>query len=151
MLSDIAKRKDLSSFGLQVSSLRLANGLSPSEYWLKPAAERQQLKAKAQPQPTEIALLKWADSNELWIKKLQNGSGPHNLHITPVLTERGEVSNGKMLILDRTKKVYDFFNLQKHIPNGNINKDVSGKHLVLLQAIDFWDWPMEISIYESEQ
>ncbi len=150
MLEIIAKRKDLSSFRLNVQDFQLANGLRPQQYWLMPIAERAHHEDKpAIKNSDRMPLLKWADLHELWLQKLATNGSPYSLMLSPVLTERVEASHGKNLILDRVGKVHAFFAGQKHIPSANINDGTRGKRLVFEEIIDFWDWPMELRIYQQ--
>jgi hypothetical protein len=151
VIEEIYKHKDLKAFRIQVLDLELANGINPAAYWLMPVAEREQLQDKPAVKTSDrTPLLKWADQNEAWIEKLKGYNSPYSLLLSPVLTERVEVSHGKNLILDRVGKVFAFFNGQKQIPRGNIHDATKGRKLEVSEIIDFWDWPIEVRIYNAE-
>lgn len=151
VIEEVYKHKDLKAFTLRIQDLQMANGLNPAKYWMMTESERAQLQdLPAVKTSDRMPLLKWADKNETWIDKLKATNSPYSLLLSPVITERVEVSNGKNLILDRVAKVFAFFNEQKQIPRANINAATKGKTLELEEIIDFWNWPMEIRIYGAE-
>ncbi len=150
MLEDIAKGKDLNGFKLRVHDLQLACGLRPAQFWLMPKEERLKLQdLPAVPENKRPQLLKWVEQNEPLIERLKDHSSALSLAVIPVITERVEASHGKNLLLDRIGKVRDYFIIQKLIPGSNINTAVQGKVLLKEEILDYWNWPMEIRIYEK--
>jgi hypothetical protein len=146
----IAKRKNLQAFKFKLHDIRLGNGLTPGQYWMKSKEERDKLDAESnKPMPKPMQLFDWADAHKDWIAKLAAHNSEFGLLISPVITERGEMGNGKNLVLDRIQKVQAFFNIQKHVYNSNMNQSIAGKKLVLAEYVDYWNWPMEIRIYQQ--
>jgi hypothetical protein len=145
----IAKRKDLNALKFKVLDIRLANGLTPGRYWLKSAEERKQIDQLPLEKPKLKQLIKWADDNEDWVNKIKAHNSEYGLVISPVITERVEAGHGKNLVLDRIQKVQAYFNIQKRVPNSNMNKSTAGKRLVLAEYVDYWEWPMELRIYKQ--
>lgn len=146
----VAKKKDLNAFRFKLLDIRLQSGLTPGQYWLKSAEERKRIDdqgGKMMPEPMQ--LLQWAKEREDWMTKLQAHNSPYNLVISPVLTTQVEASHGKKLILDRVQKVYDFFDREQQIHKANINQSTTGKRLLLAEYVDFWNWPMDIRIYQK--
>lgn len=150
LVEQIAKRKDLSAFKLCLHDFQLANGLSPAAYWLMPVEERSKHPDLPAVKPSDrMPLLKWAEKNKATLEKLVVHDSPYNLMLSPVITERVEASHGKNLILDRVGKVHAYFTTNQHIPASNINDGTVGRKVVLEEIIDFWNWPMEIRVYEQ--
>lgn len=150
IIEDIAKRKDLTAFKLCLHDFQLANGLSPAAYWLMPVEERSQHPDLPAVKPGDrMPLLKWADKNEATLLKMREHNSAYNLMLSPVITERVEASHGKNLILDRVGKVQTYFTSTQQIPSSNINDGTAGRKLVMEEIIDFWNWPMEIRVYEQ--
>ncbi len=150
MIEEIAKRRDMGSFGFRVLDIHLGNGLTPGQYWSLDEAGR--ASADKRPVPEEVIktpLLKWVDINEQLVAQLAAHSSDYSLMISPVITTRVEAGNGPKLIADRTQKVFDFFNIQKHVPRSNINQGTAGQKLVETEYVDYWNWPMEIRIYKQ--
>ena len=149
-IEQIVKRKDLHAFKFRLHDLTLANGMRPGRFWLLPLEKRaEHPDLPAVPENKHTPLLKWAEIHADWIEKLGPSNSPYNIMLSPVLTDKVEASHGPMLILDRVKKVEDFFVGQKHVSKANVNDATAGKRLLFEEIIDFWNWPMEIRIYEQ--
>lgn len=137
-------------FRFRQLDLQLDNGMSVDRYWLQTAADRK-ASATAAAQPEKVLSLRdWADDHSDWLDKLRAGLGEHYLEITPILTNKGELTHGDYLVFDRIRKVKDFFVKQKKVPGRRINPDVSSGELVHFSEVDFWKWPMELRIYEAD-
>jgi hypothetical protein len=148
VIEKIAKKRDLSAFGLKVLDIRLGNGLTPGQYWLLDKEKREKLDKV--PTPTEVSrtpLMKWVEVQKPLVTQLESHSSDFALMVSPVITKKVEAGNGPRLIEDRTLKVLDFFNIQKRIPRSNMNRGFAGMKLVLTEYIDYWNWPMEIRVY----
>lgn len=141
---------DSTRFRFQLIDMRLANGLRPDQYWLKPPAERAELKTAKAEKTRPAGLQGWPKKNKDWIEKLTVGLGEHYLEITPILTNKGELTHGKYLLFDRINKVQRFFTIQAKVPSRRINPSGMDGKLVHFEEVDFWKWPTELRIYESE-
>ena len=141
---------DPARFRFQLLDLQLANGLSPDRYWLKSADERASVAQESVPETRPMGLLDWAKRNPDWISKLGAGLGEHYLVLTPILTNKGELTHGDYLLFDRIRKVRDFFVKQQKVPGRRINPASRDGELVHFEEIDFWKWPMELRIYAAD-
>lgn len=141
---------DSTRFRFQLTDLRLANGLSPERYWLKPPTEREELKTAEAEKVRPASLQSWPKKNKEWVEKLTAGLGEHYLEVTPILTNKGEGTHGEYLLFDRINKVEKFFRTQAKVPSRRINPTGMDGKLVHFEEVDFWKWPMELRIYESE-
>jgi hypothetical protein len=148
-IEEVMKRKDLSAFKFRLMDMRLANGLRPSQYWLMPLLDRQKLpEVQIAPPSKWTGLMDWAKKNETLIEQLKPSNSPYSIMLSPVLTDKVEASHGPYLILDRVEKVRAFLTGQKGVSNANVNEATAGKRLVSEELIDFWNWPMELRVYE---
>ncbi len=141
---------DSTRFRFHLTDLQLSNGLSPETYWLQPPAEREQLKGAEAKVSPPTGLQGWPKKNKDWMDKLTAGLGEHYLEITPILTNKGEGTHGEYLLFDRIKKVEHFFKTQAKVPARRINPTGLNGKLVHFEEVDFWKWPMELRIYESD-
>ncbi len=141
---------DSSRFKFRLIDIRLSNGLTPSQYWLKPLKERSEFKNAEVESQTPARLQSWPKKNKDWIQKLTTGLGEHYLEITPILTNKGEGTHGEYLLFDRIKKVERFFRLHVKVPAQRINPANKSGQMVHYEEVAFWNWPMELRIYQSE-
>ena len=141
---------DSTRFRFQLVDVQLANGLRPVQYWLKPPAERESLKEAKAETSRPKSLQDWPKRNKDWMEKLTAGLGGHYLEITPILTNKGELTHGEYLLFDRINKVEKFFIRQAKVPSRRVNPTGIGGKLVHFEEVDFWKWPTELRIYASE-
>lgn len=137
-------------FRFRLLDLELANGMNVDQYWLQTAEARAASAKESAAQSSPLPLLKWAGKNEDWINKLKAGLGEHYLEITPILTNKGELTHGQYLVFDRISKVRSFFVKQQKVPGRRINPGRNNGLLVLNEEVDFWKWPMELRIFEAD-
>lgn len=137
-------------FQFVLQDLELSNGLSPARYWLKSAAERQEVAAQIQEREKIPGLKPWCRENGEWLDKLRAGLGEHYMELTPVLTNKGEGTHGKYLIFDRLRKVKEFLTTYHKVPGRRINPGPLGGELVYFTDVDFWGWPMELRIFQHD-
>ena len=74
---------------------------------------------------------------------------PYFVEVTPVLTDRGEASHGNYLLYDRIRKIRKVLIVQGKVPSRFIHGSRSKDKLRLMEIVDFWNWPMEVRIYEA--
>lgn len=150
MMEQIAKLEDLSLFEFRLADAVLGNGLSLEQYYMRSVKDQQALPQQEVPKKI-IQVVDWAKQNGKWIEWLRRTDAKYKLSIMPVLTEKSEYGHGPYLIFDRCEKVKAFFNVQKIIPGSHIKTMVTrmgGRRLVLNERVEFWNWPMEIRIFE---
>lgn len=140
----IAKTKDPERFRFVRLDLELEGGLSPAEYALGVT------KGADQGGEKKLKLYDWADANKEWMDKLKQPLGGASVVVTPVLTTKWEISHGKWLIFDRIAKVEKYFVANQKVPAQNFNPANPEGRLVKHEIIDFWNWPMEIRLYQGE-
>ena len=150
MMEKLAKLKNLSLFEFRLSDAVLGNGLSLEQYYMRSPKDQQALPQQEKPKKV-MQVVDWAKKNEQWINWLRRTDAKYKLSVMPVLTEKSEYGHGPFLIFDRCAKVKAFFNVQKIIPGSHLKimiPRMRGRRLVLNERVEFWNWPMEIRIFE---
>lgn len=137
-------------FRFQLTDLRLANGLTAEKYWLQTPEEQSRLNAEETKRPRIQSLQNWPKKNPEWMEKLNAGLGTHFLEVTPILTNKGELTHGEYLVFDRIQKVERFFIRQAKVPSRRVNPTGVQGDLVHFEEVDFWKWPMELRIYAAD-
>gem|GEM_PF-5345848 len=149
-MQSIAGNFDSTRFRFQLTELRLVNGLTAEKYWLQTPEEQEKLR-NASPERKRIQGLQgWPKKNPEWMEKLTAGLGTHFLEITPILTNKGELTHGEYLVFDRIQKVERFFIRQAKVPSRRVNPTGVKGDLVHFEEVDFWKWPMELRIYAAD-
>lgn len=150
MMDASYKLKDLSLFDFQFADAQLPGDWALNSYFFR-APEAQQQIAQAQSATKPIQILDWSRQNEVWIQRLQSKDAQYKLAVMPVLTDKTEMGHGKFFIIDRCEKVKAFFTDQKRIPGSHIKcmwPRIPGMRMVFNQRMEYWNWPMEIRIFE---
>lgn len=150
MMEKAAGSENPERFRFRQMDVQLSNGLSPQKYWLKSAEERKAVAMEEAEEERPKGLLVWAKKNPEWISKLSAGLGEHYLEVTPILTNKGELTHGEYLMFDRIIKVRNFFVKQQKVPGRRINPGGVQGELVHFEEVDFWKWPMELRIYAAD-
>jgi hypothetical protein len=144
------KLKDLSLFEFQFADAQLPGDWALNSYFFRDAAAQAEI-AKATSSDKTIQILDWSRQNDLWIQRLQQKDAEYKLAVMPVLTDKTEMGHGKFFIIDRCEKVKAFFTDQKRIPGSHIKcmwPRIAGMRMVLNKRMEYWNWPMEIRIFE---
>lgn len=144
MLKDFAKHFDSSRVKFRVRDLLLEGNLSIEDYWLMNPDQR---KAAAKPSPQSIPLLDWAKANPELVKGIATVDGNYFLSVRPVLTDGYESVHGPFLLFSRRLKVVKHFTQNLDVPGNNIDPGGLGSDLHSRHKVDFWNWPVELWIY----
>jgi len=143
----VAQKYTAKNFRFDLADIRLESGLSPEEeaLGLKPPVGDEASESKRK----NPNIQKWIKDNKEWMDKLNESMSPYFVEVTPVLTDRGEASHGNYLLYDRIRKIRKVLIVQGKVPSRFIHGSRSKDKLRLMEIVDFWNWPMEVRIYEA--
>lgn len=150
MMEKSAGTENPDRFRFRLLDLQLSNGLTPQQFWLKSSEQRAEVAQTEEQEERPMGLLNWAKRNTEWMEKLTAGLGEHYLEVTPILTNKGELTHGEYLMFDRIIKVQNFFVRQQKVPRRRINPSGMNGELVHFEEVDFWKWPMELRIFAAD-
>lgn len=148
MVKQFSKHFDATRMRFRVRDILLAGELSVEDYWLLDEAGR---KAAAKPPLKSVGLLDWGRQNAELVKGMATTDGDYYLSVRPVLTDGYESVHGQFLLFDRRLKVVKHFTQNLDVPGNNIDPTGGGSHLHSRHKVDFWDWPVELWVYQRQR